>query len=124
LRLLLDTHALLWWLADDPRLSSGARQAIQAAVVIFVSAATVWEIAIKQSSGKLDAPNDLDTLLEPLGLEALPVTVAHAYAAGFLPRHHNDPFDRMLVAQAAAEGLTIVTRDPLVAAYGVPTLAA
>lgn len=123
--LLLDTHALLWWLADDPTLSGEARRAIaDAGSAIFVSAATVWEIAIKQNLGKLDAPTNLEALLELYRFDPLPITIAHAYAAGFLPHHHSDPFGRMLVAQATAEGLTIVTRDARIAQYGVPTLAA
>lgn len=89
-----------------------------------VSAATAWEIAIKQSIGKLEAPSDLEDQLELNRFQSLPITVAHTYAAGFLPRHHDDPFDRMLVAQAAAEGLTIVTRDPRIERYGIPTLPA
>jgi PIN domain nuclease of toxin-antitoxin system len=123
--LLLDTHALLWWLADDPKLSPTARRAIaNPDSLVFVSAATAWEIAIKQNIGKLDAPVDLEDQLEEHRFEPLPITVAHAYAAGFLPRHHDDPFDRVLIAQAAAEGLTIVTRDPRFELYGVPTLPA
>jgi PIN domain nuclease of toxin-antitoxin system len=89
-----------------------------------VTAATAWEIAIKQSIGKLEAPSDLEAQLQLHGFDPLPIIVAHASAAGFLPRHHDDPFDRMLVAQAAAEGLTIVTRDPRIARYSIPTLAA
>ena len=122
---LLDAHALLWWLADDPTLSGEARRVIaDAESVVFVSAATVWEIAIKQSIGKLSAPSDLERQLQLHRFDPLPISVAHAYAAGFLPHHHDDPFDRMLVAQAEAEGLTIVTRDPRIARYGVPLLAA
>jgi PIN domain nuclease of toxin-antitoxin system len=123
--LLLDTHVLLWWLADDPTLSDRAREAVvDAESVVYVSAATVWEIAIKQSIGKLEAPSDLEAQIERHRFEPLSITMAHAYAAGFLPRHHDDPFDRLLVAQAAAEGLTIVTRDPRIGQYGVPTLEA
>ena len=91
---------------------------------VFVSAATAWEISIKQEAGKLDAPTDLDRQVDVSGFEPLPITIAHACAAAILPRHHRDPFDRMLVAQAASEGLTIVTRDPRMAAYGVATLQA
>ena len=124
MRLLLDTHVLLWWLMNDFALAALARSAISEAVRAYVSAATVWEIAIKQSSGKLDAPADLLRQLEHHRFEQLPISLNHAYAVGSLPRHHNDPFDRILVAQAAAEGLTIVTRDPRISQYGVPTLAA
>ena len=125
MRLLLDSHVVLWWLRRDSTLSRLARQAIaDAESLVFVSAATVWEIAIKQNIGKLDAPADLRAQLEFHQFDSLPITQAHAYAAGFLPLHHNDPFDRMLVAQALTEDLTIVTRDPRLARYGVSTLAA
>ena len=125
MRLLLDTHVLLWWLADDPSLTREAEGAIaNSASVVFVSAATAWEIAIKQALGKLDAPNDLERQIEVNRFEALSITIGHAYSAGTLPRHHDDPFDRMLVAQALDEGLTIVTRDPRLVPYGVSTLAA
>jgi PIN domain nuclease of toxin-antitoxin system len=122
--LLLDTHALLWWLADDPTLSDAARTAIANEARIFVSAATVWEIAIKQNAGRLDAPSDLEEEVERNGFEPLPITLTHAYAAGFLPKHHEDPFDRMLIAQAAIEGLKLVTRDRRFTRYGVATLPA
>ncbi len=125
MRLLLDTHALLWWLADDPKLASEAAAAIgKRSSAVMVSAASAWEIAIKQALAKLEAPSDLENQLELNGFEPLPITVAHAYSAGTLPRHHDDPFDRMLVAQAMAEGLTIVTRDERIARYPVPILSA
>jgi PIN domain nuclease of toxin-antitoxin system len=125
LNLLLDTHALLWWLFDDPRLSQAARTAIAGQdSTVFVSPASVWEISIKQALGRLEAPPDIEGQLAASRFQTLLITVAHAYAAGSLPRHHNDPFDRMLVAQAAAQGLTIVTRDSRIARYGVPVLAA
>lgn len=125
MRLLLDTHALLWWLANDPRLSEESADAIaDPASDVLVSAASAWEIAIKQSMGKLEAPSDLDRQMELNSFEELPITIGHAYAAGTLPRHHDDPFDRMLVAQAIAEGLTLVSADPRVDAYGVRRLPA
>jgi PIN domain nuclease of toxin-antitoxin system len=124
-RLLLDTHVLLWWLADDPSLAREAEVAIaDAASAVFVSAATAWEIAIKQALGKLDAPSDLERQIEVNRFKALSISTGHAYSAGTLPRHHDDPFDRMLVAQAMAEGLTIVTRDPRLRAYGASTMPA
>ena len=123
MRLLLDAHALLWWLADDPELSEEANDAVaDPGSVVFVSAATAWEIAFKQALGKLDAPSDLERQIEVNRFEPMPITIGHGYAAGTLPRHHDDPFDRMLVAQAMAEHLTVVTRDSSIGLYGVPTI--
>jgi PIN domain nuclease of toxin-antitoxin system len=123
-RLLLDTHVLLWWLADDPSLGEEARAGISDATSsVFVSAATVWEVSIKQALGKLEAPSDLLRQIELNRFEPLSMTVSHAYTAGALPRHHDDPFDRMLVAQAMMEGLTLLSRDPRMSRYGVETLA-
>lgn len=123
--LLLDTHALLWWLSDDPTLSEAARTVIAAPdAVVTVSAASAWEISIKSSLGKLEVPDDLEDQLARHRFKPLPITVSHALAAGSLPRHHDDPFDRMLVAQARLEGLTLVTRDSRIALYGVPVVAA
>lgn len=125
MRLLLDTHVLLWWLANDPSLTHDAESAIaDPRATVFVSAASAWEIAIKQALGKLDAPNDLENRVEMNRFEPLSITISHAHSAGTLPRHHDDPFDRMLVAQALADGLTIVTRDSRLSPYGVPTLSA
>ncbi len=123
--LLLDTHVLLWWLGDDPSLGVEARSAIAAVESsVFVSAASAWEISIKQAAGKLEAPFDLERQLELNRFEPLPISIAHAELAPALPPHHRDPFDRMLVAQAMAEELTIVTKDRRLARYGVETLAA
>ena len=123
MNLLLDTHILLWWLADDPGLSEKQRSAIaDPANVVYVSAASAWEIAIKKALGKLIAPNDLGAALIASELEQLPVTVAHAEAVGRLPPHHRDPFDRMLIAQAGVEDLTVVTGDPVFAQYEVTRL--
>jgi PIN domain nuclease of toxin-antitoxin system len=123
LRLLLDTHALLWALAEPKRLSTTAREAITSAdSVVLASSASAWEIAIKRALGKLEAPADLEAVLDQTGIETLPITVAHALAAGALPLLHSDPFDRMLVAQARIEGLTLVTRDPHLGAYDVAVL--
>lgn len=123
--LLLDTHILIWCLSEARRLSEVTRRAIvDPGTRVFVSAASVWEISIKQNLGRLDAPADLENQMELQRFEPLNITIAHAKAAGALPRHHDDPFDRMLVAQALAEGLTIVTHDPRIARYSVPTLAA
>ena len=124
MRLLLDTHALLWWLADEG-LTDQARDAIaDPANLIMVSAASAWEISIKKALGKLAAPDDLEDQIYEGGFNALPISIAHAIAAGQLPRHHEDPFDRMLIAQAFAEGLTVVTRDKRFEDYGVALLPA
>lgn len=123
--MLLDTHVVLWWLAADPSLAQRARAAIAAPrASVFVSAASAWEISIKRALGKLVAPDDLAEQLAAHRFDELAITIAHASAAGALPPHHSDPFDRMLVAQALAEDLTVVTRDPRFALYGVPTLTA
>jgi PIN domain nuclease of toxin-antitoxin system len=124
LRLLLDTHILLWWLAENPKLSVTARARIAEAEIVYVSAASVWEMAIKVSTGKLRAPDDLKKQMQRHGFEELPVSVNHALEVATLPRHHTDPFDRMLVAQASFESLTLVTADPELAVYGVPILRA
>lgn len=121
--LLLDTHALLWWLADDPALSPVARTAIAAGQTrVFVSAASAWEMSIKCAQGKLDIPDDLEAELVTHRFQPLPITIAHALVAGCLPRHHGDPFDRMLIAQAQLHQLTVVTHDPRFPLYGVPIL--
>lgn len=125
MKLLLDTHALLWWLDDDPRLTAGARSVIaDPGNDVFYSAASTWEMAIKIAAGRLEVRGDLPSAIASSGFGALPISVEHAVAAGALPPHHHDPFDRMLVAQARLEGLTIVTRDPNIPGYEVQTLGA
>jgi PIN domain nuclease of toxin-antitoxin system len=122
-RFLLDAHTLLWWLADDPTLGEHVRRQIaDPANGVLVSAATVWEIAIKRALGKLDAPSDLVSALDAAGFIEAPVTAADAERAGGLEPHHRDPFDRMLVAQAARLGAIVVTRDPVFARYGTETV--
>lgn len=122
MRLLLDTHVLLWWLADED-LNDQARDAISDPDnLVMVSAASAWEISIKKALGKLSAPDDLERQVDESGFVPLPISVAHGIAAGRLPRHHDDPFDRMLIAQAYAEGLTIITRDKRFADYNVAML--
>jgi PIN domain nuclease of toxin-antitoxin system len=123
--LLLDAHAVLWWLADDPNLATPARSAIaDPASEVLVSAATVWEIAIKRALGRLDAPSGLTDALEEVGFDVLPVTGQDAERAGALPPHHRDPFDRMLVAQGQRLGALIVSRDAAFAAYDADVLRA
>jgi PIN domain nuclease of toxin-antitoxin system len=124
-RLLLDTHTLLWWLADDPRLAEQARTAMgDPANDAFVSAASAWEIAIKAGLGKVSMPDDLVEQLAANSFTALPVQMTHALAVRHLPDHHRDPFDRLLVAQAQIEGLTLVTADRSIPRYDVAVLAA
>jgi PIN domain nuclease of toxin-antitoxin system len=119
-RLLVDTHALLWWLIDDPALSPTAREALaDPANEPLVSAASMWEIAIKRSLGKLTGPDDLPDRIADEGFAWLPVSAAHAWQVRDLPPHHRDPFDRLLVAQALAERVPIVTADTRFDDYGV-----
>ena len=121
--LLLDTHALLWWLADDPELGQEARVAIaEAETLVCVSSVSVWEIAIKRKLGKLVAPEDLLAELERQRFVQLPLSAAEAWMAGHLDVHHTDPFDRAMVAQSLVHGLRVVTRDSSFAEYGVDVL--
>jgi PIN domain nuclease of toxin-antitoxin system len=123
-RLLLDTQVVLWWLDDAP-MSRAAHAAIaRASNIVCVSAASAWEIGIKVALGKLRAPDDLAELLRRERFAPLSVTVTHGLAVAELPPLHGDPFDRLLVAQARLEKLTLVTRDERLAAYGVEILAA
>ena len=123
--LLLDAHVLLWWLGDDGQLSAEARAGIADPLTrVWVSAVTAWEIGIKRALGKLTAPLDLLGQLQHEGFDELPITSADALHAAALPRHHDDPFDRMLVAQAQRRDLTLVTRDARLRAYGVAVLRA
>lgn len=123
--LILDAHALLWWMTDSPQLSSAARQAIAApANDILVSAATIWELAIKRASGKLPVPPDVPAAVERAGFGAIAITGADAEAAAALPTHHRDPFDRMIIAHALRLEAVIVSRDRAFAAYQVHQLIA
>ena len=123
--LLVDAHALLWWLADDSRLSDTARRTIaDPANDVLVSAATIWELEAKRVAGRLDAPDDLLKALEAVQIDPLPVTAADAVDAARLPPLHKDPFDRMLVAQARRLDAVIVTRDRAIARYEVNVLTA
>jgi PIN domain nuclease of toxin-antitoxin system len=123
--LLLDAHALLWWLADDPTLDAGSRSSIaDPSSDVLVSAATVWEIGIKRALGKLEAPDGLPDAIDATGFIGLPVTLLDGDTAAALPAHHRDPFDRMLVAQAGRLGAVIVTRNDAFRPYGVPLLPA
>jgi PIN domain nuclease of toxin-antitoxin system len=123
-RVLLDTHILLWWLADDPLLPRSAAAVIgDGDTDVLVSAATAWEIAIKKSAGRLDAPDDFLEALAVNNFHTLAITADHAITAGTLPPHHSDFFDRMLIAQAQAERLTLVSADRRFSHYDVNLLA-
>ncbi len=123
--LLIDTHILLWWLAASPRLSSELTERINAGGErIIVSPVIAWEIEIKRAAGKLDCPDDLEEQIAANAFTILPVSLRHAVLAGRLPPHHKDPFDRLLIAQAMTEGLTLLTADARFQAYGVDLLCA
>ncbi|MDD5306248.1 MAG: type II toxin-antitoxin system VapC family toxin [Deltaproteobacteria bacterium] len=125
MNLLLDTHVLLWWLEDNPTLSPKARDAVaEGRNMVFVSAASIWEIRIKQALRKLRLPRNFREVLDSQPFRALPVTWEHAHAVHELPDHHRDPFDRMLVAQAKVERLAIVTRDERIKKYAVTVIEA
>jgi PIN domain nuclease of toxin-antitoxin system len=116
--LLVDTHVFLWWRGDDPRLGEVERQAIRDGQNdVFLSAASIWEIAIKRSLGRVQIPEAASAAAVRLGFGPLSISFAHAEATALLPPLHRDPFDRLLVAQARTEGLTLVTNDPLIRAY-------
>lgn len=123
MRILLDTHILLWWLADDSLLPERATAAIASAdTEVIVSAASAWEISVKKAAGRLDSPDDLLGALAANEFDILVINAAHAISAGGLPHHHSDPFDRMLIAQAQAEGLILVSVDDRFSDYDVDLL--
>jgi PIN domain nuclease of toxin-antitoxin system len=120
MNLILDTHVLLWWLAGASELSDAARRLISdPSHVVFVSAASVWEIRIKQRLGKLSVPPNFASTLSAQSMEELSINHAHAHAVEKLPMLHRDPFDRMLIAQAKCEGLIVVTHDRMFERYGI-----
>jgi PIN domain nuclease of toxin-antitoxin system len=127
MQLLLDTHALLWWLAGDETLSEAARRAIADPTnAVFVSAASAWEIATKRRLGRLPdvaaIVADLDGLIRGQGFAGLPISIRHGQVAGALPGPHRDPFDRMLIAQAMLEGLVLVSNEQPFDAHGIGRL--
>jgi PIN domain nuclease of toxin-antitoxin system len=128
MRLLLDAHALIWWLGEDPRLSTAAREAIETSESALVGAGTLVEMAIKRSLGKLAVDEDWPEQTREDGFDVLDIAWAHVARLQTLPflelsgRPHRDPFDRLLVAQALGERIPIVTCDPALAAYGVATI--
>jgi PIN domain nuclease of toxin-antitoxin system len=127
MNLLLDTHTLIWWMEGSPRLGKTAREAILAGPQRLISAVSVWEISIKMALGRLKLSFDpSDSVFELMhnGFQPLSIQFRHAWTVGELPLHHADPFDRMLIAQAKCEGLTLVTADKRIAAYGIATLEA
>lgn len=123
MRLLLDTHVLIWWDEGAP-MSKRAAAAIREAEQVYVSAVTGWEIAIKASLGRIETTRGVTAAVAESGFEELPLRLSHAEALGALPPHHRDPFDRMLAAQAISEGLTLVTRNRALSAYEVKVLPA
>lgn len=121
--LLLGTHAFLWWNADDPALGSRARKAIaDPDNFVYVSAATAWEIAVKREAGKLKAPGEIAAWIRDDGFSDIAIEIEHAIASAELPKLHRDPFDRLLIAQARLEDLTLVTSDVQIVKYDVETL--
>ncbi|MGI4851756.1 MAG: type II toxin-antitoxin system VapC family toxin [Janthinobacterium lividum] len=120
MKLLLDTHTLLWWLDDNPTLSSKAKKAISNEKnTVYVSAVNAWEIVIKKSLGKLEAPDNLQEVCVASNFIELPISIKHTSIISQLPKYHDDPFDRLLIAQAMSEGLTLVTRDARIVEYDV-----
>jgi PIN domain nuclease of toxin-antitoxin system len=118
-RLLLDPHDFIWWRENSSRLGPDARRRIAAAGIVFVSIASAWEAAIKAALGKLKLPGSFEAGVVASRFDKLPIDFRHAEIVATLPRHHGDPFDRMLVAQAVCEHLTLVTHDRRFAAYGI-----
>ncbi len=123
MKLLLDTRTLIWWLSNDSTLSLAAREVIaNRDNLVFVSAASAWEIAIKKSLGKLSAPDDLEAQIEKNSFQSLPITISQALTVAKLPNHHNDPFDRVIIAQAICESMKIITRDRKFELYDISIL--
>lgn len=122
---LLDTHTLLWWLEDNPTLTQISKRIISNPNnLIFVSPVNTWEITIKKALGKIEAPNNLEQVILECGFDHLPITIKHTIFVENLENHHEDPFDRLLIAQAITEELTIITRDSKITQYKVPTILA
>ncbi|WP_341790655.1 type II toxin-antitoxin system VapC family toxin [Rickettsia endosymbiont of Polydrusus tereticollis] len=125
MRYLLDTHVLLWWLNGDVTLSKKVREIIaNPDNIIFISSVSTWEFAIKKSLGKLIAPDDLEKAIEANEFQKLPITIKHTIFIENLPAYHDDPFGRLLIAQAIIEGLTLLTRDAQIPKYQVHTIKA
>jgi PIN domain nuclease of toxin-antitoxin system len=118
----LDTHVFMWWRLNEPRLQAETRARLAAAELVFVSVASAWEAAIKLGLGKLSFPESFEAAVLASRFEKLSIAFRHAEAVATLPRHHSDPFDRMLIAQCLCERLVLVTRDRKLAAYGIDIL--
>ena len=119
MRVLLDTHVVLWWLSGEREVSAAAGAVIERSDDLLLSVVSLAEMGIKASIGKLDVPDDLDRQVQAVGLRILGLAPSHALGVAHLPPHHRDPFDRLLIAQAVAEGLTVVTADQRFAEYPV-----
>ncbi|WP_371630577.1 type II toxin-antitoxin system VapC family toxin [Streptomyces sp. NBC_00341] len=122
MRLLLDTRVAMWWIADAPQLSASYKELLETEPAVYVSAVSAWEITVKQFLGGFEGPGDLAEQVRDLRFRDLPITAAHGVRAGRLPMVHTDPFDRMLIAQAQAEGLALVTRSPWIPQYDVQVM--
>lgn len=123
-RLLLDTHVLIWYFTASPVLSPQICRIIEGAEKVYVSIVSAWEIEIKRSLGRLETPDNLETIMQENTFLLLPVSLPHTRIIRSLPLHHRDPFDRMLVAQAMVENLTLLTCDPNILRYEVKTMVA
>ncbi|MDX2402458.1 type II toxin-antitoxin system VapC family toxin [Streptomyces microflavus] len=122
MRLLLDTRVIVWWLGDAPELSEPVKHLLDTTNAVHISAVSPWEITLKQHLGLIEGPGDLAERVRDLAFPSLPVTAAHGVRAGRLPMVHDDPFDRILVAQAQAHGLVLVTRNPCIPSYDVEVM--
>ncbi|MEC4020632.1 type II toxin-antitoxin system VapC family toxin [Streptomyces sp. H27-D2] len=123
MRLLLDTHVVLWWMHDSVELSGEIKDMLDTEPAAYVSAVSPWEIAVEQSLGTLTGPEDLAERVRDSQFTPLPITAGHGVRAGRLPMHHRDPFDRLLIDQAQTEGLTLLTRDKWIPQYDVQVMA-
>jgi PIN domain nuclease of toxin-antitoxin system len=121
-RLLLDTHIVLWWLTADQRLPESVCQLMEASPNLQISSASIWEMSIKQASGKLQAPDNIADLLLGMNFKELPIRFRHAQHVRTLPPIHQDPFDRILIAQALCDNFKIITKDPRMRQYPVDCL--
>ncbi|WP_328695581.1 type II toxin-antitoxin system VapC family toxin [Streptomyces sp. NBC_00342] len=122
MRLLLDTRVAMWWIADAPQLSASYKELLETEPAVYVSAVSPWEITVRQFLGSFEGPGDLAEQVRDLQFRDLPITAAHGVRAGRLPMVHTDPFDRMLIAQAQAEGMALVTRSPWIPQYDVQVM--